>query len=103
VFVSLDQLSSKAKADEIFKKAWEKIMATDNTTKYPSGLVNQYDIMFGRADEGSPGCELITLPSFMPYGPVKAPTPGRKYMSVFVCWNHPFSRGTIVSAAITLW
>jgi hypothetical protein len=55
-FASLGMVS--ARADEIHRTAKKKIEA--NASKYPPGLLEQYEIQLERLNEGAPGIEFIS-------------------------------------------
>ncbi|EIN09265.1 GMC oxidoreductase [Punctularia strigosozonata HHB-11173 SS5] len=90
-FTGVDKVSKRSKA--IHEAAKAKIEQSKNNM--PPGLYEQYQIQLQRLENGSPGCEIISIPGFMS-GP-NPPEKGKKYLTALAAVNHCFSRGTIHS------
>ncbi|KAJ7590009.1 hypothetical protein C8J56DRAFT_936647 [Mycena floridula] len=92
-FVPLDSLSSRA--DEIHQGAKEFIRKEVDSGKYSPGLSEQYALQLERLEspETNGGCEVLLYSGFT--GPRVTYSEEKKYASVVVIHNHPFSRGSI--------
>ncbi|CAL1708210.1 unnamed protein product [Somion occarium] len=90
-FASVDTISSKARA--IIQGARDAILA--KIESYSSALQEQYKIQLERLENGAPSCEIVSFPGLSTmYNPPKF---GKRYLTLAVGLNHPFSRGTIHS------
>ncbi|KAJ7162668.1 alcohol oxidase [Mycena crocata] len=56
-------------------------------------LKKQYEIQLKHLKNKEPSCEFILSPGYMPG--INPPTPGKRYLTINVFINHPFSRGAI--------
>ncbi|KAI0089283.1 GMC oxidoreductase [Irpex rosettiformis] len=91
-FVTLDQLTSRSL--EIYK-SMEDIVAKLDPKTTPPGLLEQYKLLLERYKPGStnPGLEFISFPGLMSFP--NPPEAGKRYITLLVAVNHPWSRGTI--------
>ncbi|KAI0682713.1 GMC oxidoreductase [Cytidiella melzeri] len=95
-FVTLDEVTPRAA--EIYK-SMEAIVGNLDPKTTPPGLLEQYSLLLDRYKSGStnPGLEFISMPGMMSYP--NPPEPGRRYSTLCVAVNHPWSRGTIHSTS----
>lgn len=93
VFLPLDKVSDRAQ--ELYEKAARMVREIEEQGA-PHGLLAQYKVQLERLRPGSeragPGNEMICI-QCLSGGP--KPEPGKKYVSIAVVLNHPFSRGSI--------
>ncbi|KAL0061380.1 hypothetical protein AAF712_011779 [Marasmius tenuissimus] len=68
-----------------------------NSSGYPPGLLEQYDIQLERIPNGHLDCEIAVTATFLGAG--MPPIEGKKYVSIAIFLNHAFSRGTIHSSS----
>ncbi|EIM88744.1 alcohol oxidase [Stereum hirsutum FP-91666 SS1] len=89
-FVPLAAISPDA---ETIQKQLKDSMQNDfQSGKLSAALKKQYEVQLQHIQHKEPSCELICAQGFFSCG---SPTPDAKHVSLTVCINHPFSRGTI--------
>ncbi|KAL4071383.1 GMC oxidoreductase [Scleroderma yunnanense] len=90
-FVPLQAISNRG--DGIIKAAREKF---EKRSTYPPGLKQQHKLQLDRmerTENRAAHCEIILYPGF--FSLPNPPEQGKKYITIVVATNHPFSRGSI--------
>ncbi|GJE89858.1 GMC oxidoreductase [Phanerochaete sordida] len=93
VFLPLEQVTPRA--TELYEKAARMVHDLE-AAGAPRGLLAQYKIQLERlrpgGDRAGPGHEMLCI-QCLSGGP--KPEPGKKYVSIAVVLNHPWSRGSV--------
>ncbi|KIM67333.1 GMC oxidoreductase [Scleroderma citrinum Foug A] len=90
-FVPLQVISDRG--DDIINAARKKF---EERATYPPGLKEQYELQLNRmerTENRAAHCEVILYPGFLSHP--NPPEQGKKYFTICLGTNHPFSRGSI--------
>ncbi|KAK7685312.1 hypothetical protein QCA50_011675 [Cerrena zonata] len=90
-FVPLETLSARAK--DIIQSTKDFILG--KLDSYPPALREQYLMQLNRLEKGDPSLEIVTFPGLSTF--YNPPTFDKRYITIAVGLNHPFSRGFIHS------
>ncbi|EJD02524.1 GMC oxidoreductase [Fomitiporia mediterranea MF3/22] len=92
-FLPLSAISSTEKAREIITRERECIKIKKEKGSLLPGLYEQYEKLFDFFENGPGGeSEIVCFPGWFGKG---SPEPGKKYITILLNLNRPFSRGTI--------
>ncbi|KAF8587124.1 GMC oxidoreductase [Ramaria rubella] len=86
------------KAPSLIAEVEREIEEQKKLGKLAPGLAEQLDIQLQNLkDDSIPDLEILAFPSF--FTELSTPVPGKKYVTIRIVLNHPFSRGTIHAAS----